>query len=409
MQTTVPFERSELESRPGYPGWRVVAAAHLGVMVSFGSLLVYTFGIFLKPLAAEFHWSREEASRAFAIAAMTIAAVSPFLGAALDRFGPRRVVLPCFAVFGAAVLALSGMNGALWQLYVLFVVIGMAGNGTTQMGYSGAVTSWFDRRRGLALAIVLAGAGIGSILHPILAEHWIANYGWRAAYRMFGLLILALGVPLTALWVRRNPAPAARATAAGGATVREALGQREFWILVAVLFLSSAAANGTLPHLAAHLTDGGVTPARAAWMTGLLGVANLGGRLLTGWLLDRLAGPRLSLALLLAMAAGMFLLSSSAAVWVACVAVILIGTGLGGEADITPYLLTRYFGLRSFSALYGLTWTFYALAGAIGPVLFGRVFDTTGSYASLLGVGAGVTAVAGLLMLGCRSVARAGG
>ena len=277
------------------------------------------------------------------------------------------------------------------------------------MGYSGAVTSWFDRRRGLALAIVLAGAGIGSILHPILAEYWIANYGWRAAYRMFGLLILALGVPLTALWVRRNPAPAARATAGGGATVREALGQREFWILVAVLFLSSAAANGTLTHLAAHLTDGGVTPARAAWMTGLLGVANLGGRLLTGWLLDRLAGPRLSLALLLAMAAGMFLLSSSAAVWVACVAVILIGTGLGGEADITPYLLTRYFGLRSFSALYGLTWTFYALAGAIGPVLFGRVFDTTGSYASLLGVGAGVTAVAGLLMLGCRPVARAGG
>ena len=128
MQTTVPFERSELESRPGYPGWRVVAA-HLGVMVSFGSLLVYTFGIFLKPLAAEFHWSREEASRAFAIAAMTIAAVSPFLGAALDRFGPRRVVLPCFAVFGAAVLALSGMNGALWQFYALFVVIGMAATG----------------------------------------------------------------------------------------------------------------------------------------------------------------------------------------------------------------------------------------------------------------------------------------
>lgn len=390
------------ESRPDYPGWRVVAAAHLGVMVSFGSLLVYTFGIFLKPLSAEFHWTREEASRAFAIAAMTIAAVSPFLGAALDRFGARRVVLPCFLVFGAAVLALSGMNGSLGQFYALFFVIGLAGNGTTQMGYSGAVTSWFDRRRGLALAIVLAGVGIGSIVHPILAEHWIAVYGWRAAYRIFGVLILVLGVPLTALWVRRNPHLPPRSNPSGGATVREALARREFWILVAVLFLSSAAANGTLTHLAAHLTDRGVTPARAAWATGLLGVANLGGRLLTGWLLDRFSGPRLSLLLLLAMAAGLFLLSRSAELWMAGFAVILIGVGLGGESDITPYLLTRYFGLRSFSALYGLTWTFYAFAGAIGPVLFGRVFDTTGSYAALLHLAAAVTAVSGLLMLAMR-------
>jgi MFS family permease len=406
VPSTATSASSNVEGQWTYPGWRVVAAAHLGVMVSFGSLLVFTFGIFLKPLTAEFHWSREEASRAFALAAMTIALVSPFLGLALDRFGPRRVVLPCFLMFGASVLALSGLSGSLWQLYAIFIAIGVAGNGTTQMGYSGAVTSWFDRRRGLALSIVLAGVGIGSILHPILAEHWIATYGWRTAYRIFGILILLLGVPLTALWVRRNPAALPRTSAESGATLRQALRQREFWILVAVLFLSSAAANGTLTHLSAHLTDRGVSAAHAALTTGLLGVANLGGRLLTGWLLDRFSGTRLSLGLLLAMAAGLLLLSQSSGLVVASFAVVLIGFGLGGESDITPYLLTRYFGLRSFSALYGLTWTFYAFAGALGPVIFGRVFDTTGSYAALLRVAGAVTGVSGLLMLAMRPARR---
>ena len=129
-------ESSTGESHLRYPGWRVVAAAHLGVMVSFGSLLVFTFGVFLKPLAAEFHWSREEASRAFALAAISIAIVSPFLGLALDKLGPRRVVLPCFAIFGASVLALSQLNGSLLQYYAIYVAIGIAGNGTTQMGYT---------------------------------------------------------------------------------------------------------------------------------------------------------------------------------------------------------------------------------------------------------------------------------
>lgn len=394
------------ESHLAYPGWRVVAAAHLGVMVSFGSLLVYTFGIFLKPLTAEFHWSREEASRAFALAAITIAIVSPPLGALLDRVGPRRIILPCFAVLSAALLALSAMDGSLWQFYALFIAIGIVGNGTTQMGYASAITSWFDTRRGLALSIVLAGVGLGSILHPLLAEYMITHYGWRSAYRVFALLVLLCGVPLTALFVRRNPASPARAAASSGSTLPQALRQREFWLLVAVLFLSSAAANGTLTHLSAHLTDKGISPAQAAGATGLLGLANLAGRLLTGWLLDRFSGVRLSFLLLLAMAAGLFLLGQSAALPTAILAVLLIGIGLGGESDITPYLLTRYFGLRSFSALYGLTWTFFAFAGALGPVLFGRVFDTTGSYTALLQLAAAVTAISALLMLAMRPLPR---
>ena len=83
-------------------------------------------------------------------------------------------------------------------------------------------------------------------------------------------------------------------------------------------------------------------------------------------------------------AAGIFLLARTASFPGGCIAAALIGVGAGGEAAITPYLLTRYFGLRAFSTLYGLTWTFYAAAGAVGPVILGRAFDSTGSYSSLL-------------------------
>jgi MFS family permease len=118
-----------------------------------------------------------------------------------------------------------------------------------------------------------------------------------------------------------------------------------------------------------------------------------------GWVLDRLFGARVALVVFLITAAGILLLARANSLPVGCMAAALIGVGAGGEADITPYLLTRYFGLRAFSTLYGITWTFYAIAGAIGPVILGRAFDSTGSYTALLTLLAAVMALAGGLML----------
>jgi MFS family permease len=394
MATSV---RSE-ESQAGYAGWRVVLAAHCGVMMSFGSLLVFTFSVFLKPLTAEFGWGREEVSRAFGIAAMTVAASSPWLGRLLDRGEPRRVVLPCLAVFGLAFGSLGLLTPHLAHLYFVFFVIGLVGNGTTQMGFSGAVSSWFTERRGLALALVMAGAGLGSIVLPPLAQGLMGAYGWRTAYFVLGGLSLAVSLPLAARYLRTNPwAKRRHAATRGGAGA--ALRTRAFWILVAALFLSSIAANGAIAHLAALLTDRGLEAGTAAWIAAALGGASLGGRLLTGHLLDRFWGPLISCLLLVAMAAGILLLAYAHTFAAGFAAALLIGLGLGGEADVTPYLLARYFGLSSFSTLYGVTWTFYAIAGGVGPVLLGRVFDATASYTLVLTLLTIPTAVSAMLML----------
>jgi len=185
-----------IETRESDAGWMVVLAAFFGVMAGFGSLVVFTFSVFLKPLSAEFGWSREAVSSAFGFAALSVAVASPKLGQLLYRYGARRVILPCNAIYGIALLSLAFLTSHILQFYAIFVIIGLAGNGTTQMGYSRAVSNWFDSRRGVALALVMSGTGAGSIVLPVVAQWLVETGGWITAYLSLGGLSLFCGIPL---------------------------------------------------------------------------------------------------------------------------------------------------------------------------------------------------------------------
>jgi MFS family permease len=329
-----------------------------------------------------------------------VAVCSPPLGYLLDRLKPARVIVPCVVVFGLAFASLSLLTPNIWHLYAVFFVLGVVGNGTAQMAYSRAVASWFDARRGAGLAIVMAGGAVGAMVLPPVAESLIARYGWRQACVILGAMVLLIGPPAAARFVRQRPAATPTAAIrADGASVRDGLRSRAFWILVAVLFGSSIAQNGAITHMAALLSDRGVTAQGAALAVSAMGAASLAGRLGTGWLLDRFFAAHVSIGLLLMAALGTLLLASADTLLLGILAGALIGAGMGGEADVTPYLLSRYFGLRAFSALYGLTWTAYAIAGAIGPILMGRAFDLTTSYTTLLPMLAGAIVTVAMLML----------
>jgi MFS family permease len=394
----------------GYYGWRVVMAACLGVMVGFGSLYVYTFGVFMKPLGAEFGWSREAISRGFGLAALSMAVGSPLIGQGLDRFGPRRVILPCLAIYGGAIASLAVLGPHLWQFYATCILLGTVGNGAAHLAYSRSISTWFHRRLGMALALVMAGAGLGSMILPFFAQTVISRAGWRAAYLSLGGLALLVGLPLTWRYIheRASVEPDFPAATPSGPTWQQGVRSLTFWIIVAVLFVSSVSMNGSITHLAALLTDRGITPGGAALTASLLGGSSLAGRLAVGWVLDRFFGARVACVVYLITAAGILLLARADTLLLGCLAAGLIGVGAGGEADITPYLLTRYFGLHAFSTLYGITWTFYAIAGALGPVILGRAFDSTGSYTLLLTLLALTMALAGALMLLLPRYARPG-
>jgi predicted MFS family arabinose efflux permease len=292
----------------------------------------------------------------------------------------------------------------LWQLYATFVVLGMVANGTAQMAYSRAVSSWFERRRGLALALVMSGGAVGAMVLPPAAEALIVAFGWRRACLILGAAVLIIGLPTVIKFIRERPSRSTDSHDRGaGASVREGLRSRVFWTLVVVLFFSSIAQNGAITHMAALLTDRGISGGEAALAVSAMGGASLIGRLLTGWLLDRFFAARVSFVLLTAAALGTFLLASAHSLTMGVVAAALVGAGMGGEADVTPYMLSRYFGLRSFSMLYGFTWTAYALAGAMGPILMGQAFDVTGSYEALLVRLAIGTLVVAALMLSLPS------
>ncbi|MFN8007415.1 MAG: MFS transporter [Terriglobia bacterium] len=373
------------EESLSYPGWRVALASAFGLLVGFGSLVIYTFGIFLKPLTEEFSWSRQSYSAAFGLAAMMVAVSSPILGYLLDRSGPRRILLPCITVYGLAFGSLFFLSRRIVSFYAVFLIMGLVGNGTAHLAYSQAVTTWFDRRRGSALSILMAGSAVGAMILPPLAQFLIDHLGWRRAFLVFGALILVVGLTVVLRFVKERPGfRSVEKREVQGMLLKPALISRPFWIMVAALFLTSIGQNGSLTHLSALLTDRGVSSVEAAIAVSAVGAFSLTGRLVTGWLLDRFLAAKVAFWLLTLSAAGVFLLSNAHSFASGLFAASLIGLGMGGEADITPYLLTKYFGFRSFSTLYGFMWTSYAIAGALGPVLMGKAFDTTASYQTFL-------------------------
>ncbi len=377
----------ECESCIGYPGWRVVLAGFFGVMVSFAAIIPYTFGLYLKPLSLSFGWRRESISAAFSIAALTVAAVSPALGYLLDRYGPRRTILPCIFFFSAAFASLALLTNSIAHFYAVFFVLGVVGNGTAYLGYSRAIASWFTNRRGMAFAVMLAGGGCGAMLLPPITQALISNYGWRIAYIGVGCIAFAVGFPLTAFFVRERPPAESvehdRDSVNTGQSVRQAVGSRIFWVLMITVCFYSIGLNGAIAHLAALLTDRGVSVRGAAWAVSAIGGSGVIGRLATGVFLDRFFGPRVSQIMLLLSSAGIVLLSVATTLPMGLAAAILIGFSMGSEGDVTPYLLSRYFGLRKFSTLYALSWTSFAIGGAVGPIILGRVFDVLGSYRPL--------------------------
>jgi MFS family permease len=364
--------------------------------------------VFLKPMAETFSWSRETAGVGYGLMALVAAAAAPVLGVTLDRVGARRIIPPCLLVSGIGLMSLAALTDRLWHFYAAFSLIGIATIGTSPVAYSRVVFTWFDRERGRALALMLAGAGLSGMVTPPIAQWLIRTAGWRFAWLALGSFTVVVGVPLVFRFVRERPLDDARRIASSSPSMLgEALRSRAFWTLVAVTFASTLAVNGIGVHIIAMFTDRGVLPGQAAMIASALAAGNLAGRLLTGWLLDRLPAARVGCVLLATLAGAMLLLANTQTFGRGLIAAALMGLGAGGEFDVAPYLIGRYFGLRSISTLYGLVWTAIATAGALGPMWLGRAYDRTGSYAWLVVTLSAITLAAALLLLTLPTPVRA--
>ena len=385
--------------------WLVVAASSVGLFMHFGSLLVNSFGVFLTTLCDQFGWSRGQVSLAFTLATLTAMLTMPLTGWLTDRFGARRPILVCTTVFGALFAALALLTPHLWHLYALFLLLGLVGPGTSAVPHASLITRWFTGRRGLALGVAMCGTALGGVIWPSATQSLLERFGWRTTYALLGGAVLVIAVPLLFVFlkdsVQAHPAStqSAAANAATGLSRKEAIGSGVLWLLLVAYFIVAASIQACMIHLVPMLKDRGMTPASAAFAASLLGVAGMAGRLGTGYLLDLLPAARVPVLAFCFVAAGIFLLFTGATGVSSYLAAMLIGFGYGAESATIPYLVSSYFGMRSFGEIYSYLFITVPLGGALGPALMGVGFDRTGSYRLVL-LGCGVaTVIAALMML----------
>ena len=372
------------------------------------TFLIYGFGVFIDPLAGAFDTGRGAVSLALTLGLIGYMLVGPFVGALADRYGPRRLIL-WGVIAEVAILAVHGSMQTVLHFYLAAFFLVVLGSGTGPVTYARIISSWFDRKRGFALGITLTGIGIGGAVLPVLGQFLISEFGWRNAYRSLAVIVLAISFLPLFLFARDRPGDAVDGASASepsssepGVTLKEAVATPTFWLIGIGFMLFAAGNTGGLVHMPPILTDSGLSPERAAAFTGLLGLGVIVGRISAGYLLDIFHAPYVAIAFLAGpLCAYGYFLGDLPAAW-AFVPVVLFGIGMGAEFDVIPFLVTRYFGLRNFGAVYGVLIAGFSIGSAFGPAMMGFGFDRFGSY------GPSMMAAIVLLVLGSLLVSRLG-
>ena len=396
---------TEADRQTAMAEWRAHWPITLAAMVGFSTIGMqsYGFGAFAGPVEKAFGWTRAETMFGVTVAMFLGIFLNMLVGLIIDRFGSRRVAIAgLFALPGAfALLGTASGTAANWWLLWVGIAIGVVLVQATV--WTGPIAARFDKSRGLALAVALAGAPIAAMIQPKLATWLIAEIGWQHGFMALGAIWAAVTLPLTLLYFR-DPPERTKAAATGpaltGLTFREGIRTRAFAGLV-ISFAAFSFYNMTIAtNLMLMLGEKGIAATDAASLFVVMGIVGLCARLGVGFLLDRFPGHVIGMGtqLLPVIAAGLLMQGDpGAAVLLAVVG--MFGLATGAEIDVVLYQATRHFGLKAFGTLFSGIITFGALFAAIGPYAAGWLHDRTGTYDSLLMLVMGLMAVGALGML----------
>ncbi len=374
--------------------WVVLGAATFILLASSG--VRSSFGVFIKPLEAEFGWTRVSLSAVASLSLFLYGAMGPLVGRLADRWGPRGVLAGAAVLLGAGTIGTAAI-ASLWQLYLTAGIVTALGAGGAAMSVAAALaTRWFDTRRGLVLGIAGGGVAAGQLLIVPLLMTLTLTWGWRSSFLVLGIGFLVLIVPITLWLVRNDPedlgltpygaaagfVPATVEQKASGRTgIAQAARTRPFWLLAGSFWVCGYTTSGlVLTHLIPYAAEQGFHANHAAVALGVMGALNIVGTVGSGWICDR-AGPRVPLA-------GYYLLRGVSLIFLPFVGTVpglfafaaIFGLNYISTVPATTAITASIYGRYSVGELSGWIFLSHQIGAAIGSIVGGLLYTRFGNY-----------------------------
>jgi len=374
---------------PFFYGYIVVVAAVCIMIVSFGTRNSY--GIFFKPMSAEFDWSRAITSGAFSISAVMEGLLGIVMGGLTDKFGPRLVMTVSGILLGAGYILMSQIHAA-WHLYLVYGVVIGIGLGGMFVPLMSTVARWFVRRRTVMTGAVISGQSIGALIIPPMTQNLITTLEWRATSMILGGMVLIV-IIVAALFLRRDPAKMYLTPYGEGKqeenrpssripefTFKQALFTRQLWLFFFMLVCYGFCAFSILVHIVPHSTDIDISATSAASLLSIFGGASIVGMVVLGSSADRIGNKRVIVTGFILLSAALFWLVPASNLWMLYLFAAVFGFAYGGVSCAESPLVAELFGLGSHGLIFGLLGLGFTIGAAVGPFLTGYIFDTTESY-----------------------------
>jgi sugar phosphate permease len=424
----------KLKKEKLFYGWWVVAALLPACLVHSGAPF-YVFGIFYKPFIQEFGWSRAEIALTMTIYLLTMGLTSPIIGKLTEIFSPRKIIIAGAVVGGVCFILVSRVT-ALWQLYVLYFIMGWAYSACGAIPVGALVARWFVDKRGLALGIAVAGISLGGFIIAPTGAFFMEAFGWRPTFLYLAAISFIVVIPPTLFIVRNTPqemglqpyghgaetpvseampgathAPHINTTAQETEvdwTLAGAMRTPTFWLICIAFCLTYMGVGTVLQHQIMHLSDMGISLTAAAVALGMTGMAGAFGKVAMGYICDKMAAKYAAAFGFALQALGitvLFFAQSMSMIWVF---VCIFGFAMGGQYALQPLITVYFFGLRSFATIYGIVYMASALGSSMGPLAAAYLYDVTGSYRYAFAVCVALALMASAIIFSARKPVSAG-
>jgi MFS family permease len=368
-------------------------------MVISGGIAWFTFPVFVVPLQEEFGWTATQLGIAIGLWAIVGGIFAPILGRLLDRFGARRIMLAGIAFGGLFPFALAEMQ-SLGHLYAILFFLALCTAASTYMPVATVISNWFVKRRGMAMGVVMMGMGVGGTIVPIITNYLIQSMGWRWTYRIFGVSLWILLIPVVALWIHGNPSDLglkpdgvdtdetddgqgsdeSAARSADGNTARQAFRLRSFWGLGLADMITAIPIVSIGVFFIKFSVDAGIDDNVATLAYGSVSGVGILGAVAAGAAANKVNRKVvLSVSYALPAVAVLFLFGLRSAGPLFFFA-ILSGLTVGFRSTLWPLVVGDCFGKRAYATVMGFLIIFYQAGTVIGPPLAGYIRDTTESF-----------------------------